>query len=424
MTKLAADITPTAYNTWFADCKPVAIEDNRLILHTPSDFKRGIILNRFGNTLREALYDLFSCDFEIVVLAGAEIDKYLENKKENKKVCGYDGYTFDRFVVGPSNKFAYAASIAVSENPGELYNPLFIYGNSGLGKTHLLLAISAAIRKRDPSIKVAYVKGDDFTVQMIQSIQTGTTEEFRKKYRYVDLFLVDDIQFISGKQSTQEEFFHTFNNLYEQGKQIVITADRPPMDMNLLDDRLRTRFEGGLLADVQPPDLETRAAIIRNKAAQTGLPLSDDVVEYIAVKVTSNIRQIEGVVKRLSAYRDILQDSITKDSVDRAIKDVVKQTSAPTPDMVISECARYYDVSPEEIKSQSRTKSTSSARQMSMYLMRSLTGLSLSDIGQFYGDRNHSTVLSSIRKVEGLIKADPAVAAAVKDITSNINSRG
>ena len=421
---IARDITPTAYNTWFADCEPVELEDCKLVLHTATDFKRNIIQSRFGSTICAALYDLFSCDFELQVLAGDELEEYLSRKKGPDHLPEMDGYTFDRFVVGPSNKFAHAAAIAVAENPGRAYNPLFIYGNSGLGKTHLLLAIGEEIHARHPEKKIAYVKGDDFTNQMIQSVQSGTAEEFRQKYRNVDLFLVDDVQFIAGKQATQEEFFHTFNNIYEAGHQIVITSDRPPLEMSLLDDRLRTRFEGGLMADVQPPDIETRMAIIRNKAAQLGMILPDDVVEYIGENITANIRQIEGVVKRLTAYKEILNDTITINSVKRAIKDVIRVGEyIPTPDVIIEETARYYSLSPDDLRGQRRSKNIAMARQISMYLMRSLTNLSLLDIGEQYEGRNHSTVLSSVRKVEDLIKKDPEVASTVRDISSNINSR-
>ena len=421
---IARDITPTAYNTWFADCEPVELEDCKLVLHTATDFKRNIIQSRFGSTICAALYDLFSCDFELQVLAGDELEEYLSRKKGPDHLPEMDGYTFDRFVVGPSNKFAHAAAVAVAENPGKAYNPLFIYGNSGLGKTHLLLAIGEEIHARHPEKKIAYVKGDDFTNQMIQSVQSGTAEEFRQKYRNVDLFLVDDVQFIAGKESTQEEFFHTFNNIYEAGHQIVITSDRPPLEMSLLDDRLRTRFEGGLMADVQPPDIETRMAIIRNKAAQLGMILPDDVVEYIGENITANIRQIEGVVKRLTAYKEILNDTITINSVKRAIKDVIRVGEyIPTPDVIIEETARYYSLSPDDLRGQRRSKNIAMARQISMYLMRSLTNLSLLDIGEQYEGRNHSTVLSSVRKVEDLIKKDPEVASTVRDISSNINSR-
>ena len=420
---LSHQLTPTAINTWFADCTPVDIEDCRLVLHTTTDFKRGIISSRFGDTIKAALSDLFSCDFDLLVLAGDEINDYDIKKKADNSLPEMEGYTFDRFIVGSSNKFAHAAAIAVAENPGKTYNPLFIYGNSGLGKTHLLLAIGQQIHERSPEKSIAYIKGDEFTNQLVKSIKDGTAEEFRQKYRNVDLFLVDDIQFIAGKQQTQNEFFHTFNNIYEAGHQIVITSDRPPLEMSILDDRLRTRFEGGLMADIQPPDLETRMAITRNKAGQLGLLLSDDAVEYIATNITANIRQLEGVIKRLTAYKEILDDVITIDSVKRAIKDVIRVgTYIPTPESIIRETARYYSLKEEDLRGQSRSKNTAMARQVSMYLMRSLTNLSLKDIGAEYEDRNHATVLSSIRKVEDLLKTDPNMAGTVRDITSNINS--
>ncbi len=420
---LSKELTPTAITTWFSDCEAVEIEDCRLVLHTSNDFKRSIIVSRFGDSIKAALHDLFASDFELMVLAGDEINEYSKEKKEENSLPEMDGYTFDRFIVGASNKFAHAAAIAVSENPGKIYNPLFIYGNSGLGKTHLLLAIGQAIHEKDPTKKISYIKGDEFTNQLIKSIKDGTGEEFRHKYRNVELFLVDDIQFIAGKQQTQNEFFHTFNNIYEAGHQIVITSDRPPLEMSLLDDRLRTRFEGGLMADIEPPDLETRMAIIRNKAAQLGIILSDDAVTYIAENITANIRQLEGVIKRLTAYKEILDDVITIDSVKRAIKDVIRiGTYIPTPEIIIKETARYYSLDESDLRGQSRAKNTATARQVSMYLMRSLTNLSLKDIGAEYENRNHATVLSSIRKIEDMLKNDPKMAVTVRDITSNINS--
>ena len=421
---LSKQLTPTAISTWFSDCTPVEIDDCKLVLHTTTDFKRSIIISRFGDTIKAALSDLFSCDFDILVLAGDEINDFSIKKKAENSLPEMEGYTFDRFIVGNSNKFAHAAAVAVAEKPGIIYNPLFIYGNSGLGKTHLLLAIGQEIHEKDPTKKIAYVKGDEFTNQLIRAIKDGTGEEFRTKYRNVDLFLVDDIQFIAGKQQTQNEFFHTFNNIYEAGHQIVITSDRPPLEMSLLDDRLRTRFEGGLMADIEPPDLETRMAIIRNKAAQLGLLLSDEAVVYIGENITANIRQLEGVIKRLTAYKEILDDVITIDSVKRAIKDVTKiGTYIPTPDVIIKETANYYSLKEEDLRGQNRSKNTAMARQVSMYLMRSLTNLSLKDIGIQYEDRNHATVLASIRKVEELLKNDASMAGIVRDITSNINSK-
>ena len=420
---LSRELTPTAMTTWFSDCEPVAMEDCRLILHTSSEFKRDIISKRFSDTIKAALSDLFSCDFDLLVLADDELNEYMDKTKAENTLPEMAGYTFDRFIVGNSNKFAHAAAVAVADKPGKTYNPLFIYGNSGLGKTHLLMAIGHTIQDRNPAAKIAYIKGDEFTIQMVKAIKEGTTEDFRTRYRNVDLFLVDDIQFIAGKQSTQEEFFHTFNNIYEAGHQIVITSDRPPLEMSLLDDRLRTRFEGGLMADIQPPDLETRMAITRNKAAQLGLILSDDAVEYIAENITANIRQIEGVIKRLTAYKEILNDVITIDSVKRAIADMIRTgDNIPKPDNIIRETAKYYSLREEDLRGQSRSKNMAMARQVSMYLMRSLTNLSLKDIGEQYEGRNHATVLSSIRKVEDLMAKNPKMAAIVRDITSNITS--
>ena len=421
--KLSGQLTPTAINTWFADCRPVALEDCRLILHTSNNFKRTIINQRYSEAIRSALYDLFSSDFELLVLAGDEINDFESTAKEENSLPEMEGYTFDRFIVGNSNKFAHAAAVAVADKPGKAYNPLFIYGNSGLGKTHLLLAIGQAIHARDPKQKIAYIKGDEFTIQMVKAIKDGTTEDFRTKYRNVDLFLVDDIQFIAGKQSTQEEFFHTFNAIYEAGHQIVITSDRPPLEMSLLDDRLRTRFEGGLMADIQPPDLETRMAIVRNKAAHLGLILSDEAVEHVAAKITANIRQLEGVIKRLTAYKEILNEVITTEAVDRAIKDVIRDgPEIPKPENIIRETAKYYSLKEEDLRGQSRSKNTAMARQVAMHLMRQLTNLSLKDIGEQFEGRNHATVLSSIRKVEDLMQKDPELSATIRDISSNITS--
>ena len=293
--------------TWFLDCVPVELDDCRLILQTSSEFKQEIIQKRFSDRIKAALYDLFASDFEVLVLTEEELSDMPTQKDNLNSLPEMAGYTFDHFIVGNSNRFAHAAAVAVSENPGKTYNPLFIYGNSGLGKTHLLLSIGNAIHEREPKKRIVYIKGDEFTNQLVRAIKNGTTEDFHNKYRNVDLFLVDDIQFIAGKQQTQNEFFHTFNSIYEAGNQIVITSDRPPLEMATLDDRLRTRFEWGLMADIQPPDLETRMAITRNKAAQLGLMLSDDAVFYISDNITDNIRRLEGVIKKLTAYKEILR---------------------------------------------------------------------------------------------------------------------
>lgn len=424
MAQLEQQLTQTAINTWFSDCRPVELGEKRIILQTTSEFKRSILQQRFVPILRTMFADLFSLqDFDVVILLENEVQDYLEKKKTDDVLPEALDYTFDRFIVGDSNRWAHGASLAVAENPGKAYNPLFIYGHSGLGKTHLLLAIGQAIREKNPSVKIGYVKGDEFINQMVYSLRNNTQEQFRNRYRKVDLLLADDIQFISGKEGVQDEFFHTFNAIYESGHQIVLTADRPPKEMASLEDRLLSRFEGGLIVDIQPPDIETRMAIIRNKALRLGLILSDDVVNYIAENITANIRQIEGVVNRLTAYRDIMNGSISIANVKRAIEDVIRTgVYIPTPEVIISETGRYFGIDEKEIKGQRRTKNTAMARQIAMYLMRTLTNLSLEDIGQQFENRNHSTVLSSTRKVEDLLRSDPDMPGIIRDITSNINS--
>ncbi len=333
-------------------------------------------------------------------------------------------YTFENFIVGSSNKFAHAAARAVADNPGQSYNPLFIYGPPGVGKTHLLYAIANGIRRDNPNANVVYIKGDQFTNELIAAIQSGKNIEFRSKYREADLFLIDDVQFIAGKESTQEEFFHTFNKLYEEHKQIVMTSDRKPSDMLTLEDRLKTRFEWGLLADVQPPDYETRMAIIKNKAKSLGLQLGDDVCNYIAINVTNNVRQIEGTVKKILAYRDLNNMPLDLPNVSRAIDDMFKSegNALPTPGLIISQVCKFYNLEEAVIRGTQKNKGTAEARQIAMYMIRKLTNLSLPDIGKEFG-RDHSTVLYAIRKVEVALKnGDKETRDRIRDITSNVNS--
>ena len=419
-------ITDVAYNTWISRIKPLKLdfESNTAYLVVPNDFHRQTLTRCYIPLLNEAFEAVFDNKFIISFKTPEEVEEYKKAPeiKEEIKDTNYE-YTFDTFIVGSSNKFAHAACLAVATNPSHAYNPLFLWGNLGLGKTHLLYAIGNEIKKNDPSKVICYIKGDDFTNELIESLRLAKMSEFRHKYRQADILLVDDVQFIGGKESTQEEFFHTFNNIYEAGHQIVITSDRPPIDMSVLDDRLRSRFEGGLMADIQPPDLETRMVITRAKAAQLGLIIEDDAVNYIAETLSSNVRQIEGVVKRLTAYKEILGKKIDTADVKRAIADVTKNGSyIPSPQRIIHETARFFSLSEQDIRGQNRSKSTAFARQVSMYLIRTLTNLPLKEIGGEYEGRNHSTVLSSIKKIEDLIRTDKAVADTVRDITSNINS--
>jgi len=422
---LSADLTTTAISTWFDDCRAVEMTGSRLFLHTPSVFKKSIIEGRFTGSIKSALGELFSGDFDVVVLD----DDGLSALNEAAETIDYNGieeYTFEHFVVGNSNKFAHAAALAVAEGQQKQnYNPLFIYGDSGLGKTHLLYAIRHAIEKKFPHYNIVFVKGEDFTNELIAAIRQGKNVEFREKYRGADLFLMDDIQFIAGKIETQEEFFNTFNTLYEIGKQVVFTSDRPPQEIHRLEDRLRTRFESGLLADIQPPDDLLRVAIVRNKAEQLGVVLSDDVTNYIAENLTSNVRQLEGAVKMLIAYRDIMDDDITVQSVAKHLKDMFKgpRDLIPNIDTIIEETAKYYMLTPEDVKGQRRTRDTALARQIAMFLIRKLTNFSLKDIGSVFEGRDHTTVLISIRKVEAYIEESPDFSKIIRDITSNINSK-
>ena len=411
-------------SAWFDDAEVVELNDNNLILYSPSDFRREIIRRRCTDYIQDALKEVFNSDAKLLVFGDEERDAYRNKNKVTPSMDFNPQFTFDNYVVGPSNRFAHSAAIAVSKTPGQVYNPLFIYGPAGVGKTHLLYAIANEIRKDNPNANVVYIKGDQFTNELIAAIQSGKNIEFRSKYREADLFLIDDIQFIAGKESTQEEFFHTFNKLYEEHKQIVMTSDRKPSDMLTLEDRLKTRFEWGLLADVQPPDYETRMAIIKNKAKTLGLGLTDDVCNYIAINVTSNVRQIEGTVKKILAYRDLNNMPLDLPNISRAIDDMFKSegNAVPTPSLIISQVCKFYSLDESVIRGVQKNKGTAEARQVAMYLIRKLTNLSLPDIGKEF-DRDHSTVLYAIRKVEtALKKGDTNMQNNIRDITANINS--
>ncbi len=419
-------VSETAYTLWLKDIIPLRLEGSTAYLKVNSDFKMGIVKEKYTTILKAA--------FEEVLGFGVEIDLCCDSPSaepaapaapapEDHMLVGGDyAYTFDTFIVGSSNKFAHAASLAVAANPAKAYNPLFIYGASGLGKTHLLYAICAEIRKNRPENTIIYIKGDEFANELITSIQEKTTPAFREKYRQADVLLVDDIQFIGGKESTQEEFFHTFNTLYESGKQIVLASDRPPKEIKTLEDRLRTRFEWGLLADIQPPDFETRIAIIRRKAQLFDIQVPDDVAEYIANKLKTNIRQLEGAVKKLKAYKLLQGSSPSILVAQNAIRDILNdnQPVPVTVERIISEVGRTYGISPQDIRSTKRAAQISSARQVAIYIVREITQMSMSTIGEEFGGRDHSTIVYAIQQVEKNMQHDQRYKETIEDIIKNI----
>ena len=417
-------LTPTIVSAFFDDVEVVELNDNHLILYTPTDYRRDAI-TRYCYIIQDALKEVFQSDAKPLIFGEEEMKAYKQKGKSSSSSMDFNPqFTFDNFVVGPSNRFAHSAAIAVSKTPGQVYNPLFIYGPPGVGKTHLLYAIANGIRREKPDANIVYIKGDQFTNELIAAIQSGKNVEFRSKYREADLFLIDDVQFIAGKESTQEEFFHTFNTLYEERKQIVMTSDRKPSDMLTLEDRLKTRFEWGLLADIQPPDYETRMAILKNKAKHLGLSLSDDVCNYIAINVTNNVRQIEGTVKKIMAYRDLNNMPLDLPNISRAIDDMFQSegNALPTPSLIISQVCKFYSIDEVVLRGTQKNKGTAEARQVAMYLIRKLTNLSLPDIGKEFA-RDHSTVLYAIRKVEVALKnGDSHTQNNIRDITANINS--
>ena len=411
-------------STWFDDAEVVELTEEHLILYSPSDYRREVITKRYSIYVHEALKEIFDSDAKLIVFGEEELNTYKNKGKQPTAMDFNPQFNFENFVVGPSNRFAHGAAIAVTNHPGDVYNPLFIYGPPGVGKTHLLYAIANGIRKKNPNANIVYIKGDQFTNELIAAIQSGKNIEFRSKYREADLFLIDDVQFIAGKESTQEEFFHTFNKLYEEHKQIVMTSDRKPSDMLTLEDRLKTRFEWGLLADVQPPDYETRMAIIKNKAKTLNLNLEDDVCNYIAINITNNVRQIEGTVKKIMAYRDLDNMPMDLPSISRAIEDMFKNegSALPTPSLIISQVCKFYNVDEIDLRGSKKNKGIAEPRQIAMYLVRKLTNLSLPEIGMQFG-KDHTTALYNIRKVENLLKdGDTELQNSIRDITANINS--
>ncbi len=420
-------ITDVAYKTWMSRIEPVKLdfEQGKAILMVPNEFHRQTLNRCYLPLLTNAFNDIFGSGIDICFSIPDEINESNKKSDQNLAIDSEYEFTFDTYIVGSSNKFAHAAALAVAANPAGAYNPLFIYGNSGLGKTHLLYAICNDLKKNKPDKTFLYIKGDDFTNELIDSIRKNTMSEFHEKYRKTDVLLVDDIQFIAGKDSTQEEFFHTFNSLYEAKKQIVLTSDRPPKEIQTLEDRLRTRFEWGLIADIQPPDFETRIAIIKRKADHLDIKMPNDVCEYIAKRLKTNIRQLEGAVKKMKAHHLLGGEPMGIQTAQMAISDILNNNQPPpvTVEKIISEVARTFNVTAQDIRSSKRSSAISNARQISIYVVREITQMPLVSIGEEFGGRDHSTIVYALQQVEKSISKNSKTKAMVEDIIKNIRDR-
>lgn len=421
--ELQQNVTEAAYNVWLKPLEFVTFKNDTIYLAI-SNFKKEVIIEKFLTIIHSTLESIFGfhVNVEFVVPEDRAKDNSGMSSSVKESNDEYD-YTFNNFITGPSNKFAYAAAMNVAKNPGRAYNPLFLYGHSGLGKTHLLMAIMNEINANNPNANIIYTSAEHFTNDLIHHIGNHNTHIFHEKYRSCDVLLVDDVQFISRGDQVQEEFFHTFNALTSNGSQIVLTSDRPPKEMITLEERLRTRFEMGLIADIQPPTLETRMAIVNKKALDHDLELSDDIVKFIADNIKKNIRQIEGIIKRIKAYQDVEGVRVNMALAKRAISDIIND-SQPVPvtvENIINEVARTFDVSPADIRSDKRNANISQARQVAIYVVNQVTGSSLKAIGTEFGNKHHSTIIYALKEIKAKLEKDVMLKATVDDIIKNIN---
>ena len=426
------EFTDVAFKLWIKTLQPVKLDGTDAYFTVQSEFQRSIILKNYEKILSEAFLQTLGFNVNLIIELAENTDDEeesspVEKRRELEKSFSnaeYD-YTFDTFIVGHSNEFAYAACTAVAKDPGSAYNPLFIHGPSGLGKTHLLTAISNEIKSRNPDSNIIYVTGETFTNELINALQQRKdTSEFHQKYRTADVLLVDDVQFIAGKESTQEEFFHTFNELHKIGKQIVLTSDRPPKDIKTLEDRIRTRFEWGLIADISTPDFETRVAIIRRKAELLDINIPDDVSEYIANHLKTNIRQLEGCVKKLKASKHLVGTPPSIAQAQNAIREILSDDQ-PTPvtfERIMTETSNVYGVTNEDILSNKRSAKISLARKVCAYIIKEMTPMSFKSIGLDMGGRDHSTIMYYCDDVETTIKKDPAFKENIEDIIKNVRN--
>ena len=425
LSRLSQDLSETTISTWFDEVEAVSIKDRTLYLHCPNDFKRSTIESMFSDRIKDSLRDIYSADFDVKLLSTAESTALFEPEvKKSTALLDSGEFTFDTFVVGNSNRFAHAASLAVAEAPGEAYNPLFLYGGVGLGKTHLMHAIGHYIQQQFPAMRLLYLSSETFTNELIQAIKNNKNVEFRNRFRNVDVLMVDDIQFIAGRESTQEEFFHTFNALHGAGKQIIISSDKPPKEIARLEERLRSRFEWGLIADIQKPDIETRVAILRKKAESERIAVDDEVLELIAARIESNIRELEGALTRVIAYASLTGRSVDVSLASEALRDIlsVRDPKRITCELIQQAVAEYYGVSVQDIVGQKRKREIALPRQVAIYLTREMTEMSLPRIGDSF-KRDHSTIMHSCDKIAEMVKTSSEMANTIDDLKKSIQEK-
>ncbi|MBR3794662.1 MAG: chromosomal replication initiator protein DnaA [Clostridia bacterium] len=428
---LREELNPTSFSTWIDQpLKPVYVIDDKLALEYISEFIENTIRTRYMSIITEAVSQAAGRDMSVELMSVKERISWQESQKkeESRPIQGANAFnpkaTFDTFVVGSSNRFAHAASLAVAEAPGMAYNPLFLYGGVGLGKTHLMHAIGHFIQDHFPNMRMLYLPSEMFTNELVSAIQKNKNVEFRERFRNVDVLMIDDIQFIAGRDTTQEEFFNTFNALHTAGKQIIISSDRPPREIARLEERLRSRFEWGLIADIQKPDFDTRIAILRKKAENEGIVISDELLEMIASRVESNIRELEGSLNRVNAYAKLNRCAISAEVIANALHDiaVVRDPKRITPDLIIDCVADYYGLSSALLRGNSRKKEIAVARHVAVYLTREMTGLSLPRIGDAFS-RDHSTIINSCEKVAKMLEENDVMKATIADLKKIITEK-
>ncbi|BAT70812.1 chromosomal replication initiator protein [Thermosulfidibacter takaii ABI70S6] len=424
LSRLEDKIPSTSIETWLKPSELTKLENNRIILRVPNKFYKSWISENFEPIIRDELKSLLGLEdaeinYEVSSTNGNRTKEKLTELREKPvdQVNLNPKYTFENFVIGPSNQFAHASALAVTEKPGKVYNPLFIYGGVGLGKTHLLHAIGHKVNREHPNLRIIYTSAEKFMNELIDSIKNDKMAHFRKKYRKTDVLLIDDIQFIAGKDRTQEEFFHTFNELHNEGKQIVLSSDRPPAEMDHIEERLKSRFQWGLIADIKPPDLETRIAILKKKAESEGIQLPDDVAYLIAKRIRTNVRELEGCLVKISAMASLLHKKIDIDTARHILDSMYPyQEEDLSPNAIIKMVAERFEIKISDIKSKKRTKNIVLPRQIAMYLIRKVTTLSLPEIGELFGGMDHSSVHHGIKKVENLLKTDQKLKSIVEEL--------